>query len=112
MELYNHKSITLDDTTKSLADDAVELARNVHEIRPLPEDVLKTVTMKLLGDRIYNSNAIEGNLLTLRETVAILQAGANVTLRHQREADEVIGMKNAIDRIQPLFKRRGMEFLE
>ena len=43
--------------------------------------VLKTVQQQLLGERGFSSNAIEGNVLTLRQTVLILQTGAIIDQR-------------------------------
>ncbi len=41
--------------------------------RPLNKGILKTLQNYLKTEFIYNSNAIEGNTLTLRETDRILQ---------------------------------------
>ncbi len=57
------------EATKSLMKDLEEIAYRVNEIRPLTGPVLKTVQRQLLGERVFSSNAIEGNTLTLRETL-------------------------------------------
>ncbi len=41
--------------------------------RPLSEGELERLRNDFLVDFIYNSNAIEGNTLTLRETALVLQ---------------------------------------
>ncbi|MSR58985.1 MAG: hypothetical protein EXS05_15295 [Planctomycetaceae bacterium] len=102
MELPNLRSIKLDSVTNAVIVDVDELAHQVNDFRPLPVEVLQSVENKLLGERVYNSNAIEGNTLSLRETISILQAGSVLNVRRKREAQEVLGLKNAIESIQEL----------
>lgn len=102
MDLPELQSITFDDATSQLIADVDELAKKVNELRPLPPDLVQAVQSKLLGERIYNSNAIEGSTVTLRETIGILQAGAALNVRRRRDAQEVLGLKDAIERVQSL----------
>jgi Fic family protein len=48
-------------------------------------------------ENTYNSNAIEGNTLTLRETALILQHGVTINGKHIREHLETIGHKDAFN---------------
>lgn len=48
-------------------------------------------------DNTYNSNAIEGNTLTLRETALILQEGITIAEKPVREHLEVIGHRDAFE---------------
>jgi Fic family protein len=48
-------------------------------------------------ENTYNSNAIEGNTLTLRETALILQQGVTVDGKHIKEHLEAIGHKDAFN---------------
>ncbi len=50
----------------------------------------------------YNSNAIEGNTLTQRETALVLESGITIGGKTLREHLEVIGHKDAIDYIETL----------
>ena len=71
MDIPSPSDISLDQVTQELILDATELARQVNERRPLPSEVIDNIQKELLGERVYNSNAIEGNTLTLRETKSI-----------------------------------------
>jgi len=68
MELPTPADIHLDEVTKTMLTDLAELARQVNEIRPLSPAVLRQVRDELFGERVFSSNAIEGNTLTIRET--------------------------------------------
>ena len=96
------RAVHLDKVTQELIADTHALAAKINDYRPLAADVVKTVQNRLLGERIYNSNAIEGNTLTLRETVGILEVGAVLNVHKKREAQEFLGLKDAIDRAQQL----------
>ena len=50
----------------------------------------------------YNSNAIEGNTLTQRETALVLESGITIGGKTLREHLEVVGHKDAIDYIETL----------
>ena len=73
MELVEPSDVHLDEVTTTMLSDVDELARQVNEIRPLSPEVLRQVKEELFGERVFSSNAIEGNTLTLRETRLILQ---------------------------------------
>jgi Fic family protein len=102
VDFTNIRAVALDKVTQELFADAHSLAAKVHGYRPLPAAVVSAVQSRLLGERIYNSNAIEGNTLTLRETVGILEAGTVLHKRRSREAQEVLGLKDAMDHVQQL----------
>ncbi|MBO0588408.1 Fic family protein [Sporosarcina sp. E16_8] len=63
--------------------------------RPLPTYTLKSLREKLLLEWTYNSNAIEGNTLTLKETKVVLE-GITVGGKTMREHLEVINHRDAI----------------
>jgi Fic family protein len=46
-------------------------------------------------ENTYNSNAIEGNTLTLRETALVLQQGVTIDGKHIKDHLEVIGHRDA-----------------
>ena len=70
--------------------------------RPLPPVVVAELK-KLYDVRLtYNSNAIEGNTLTQRETALVLESGITIGGKTLREHLEVIGHKDAIDYIETL----------
>ncbi len=63
--------------------------------RPLSPNTIKSIRDKLLLDWTYNSNAIEGNTLTLIETKVVLE-GITIGGKSMREHLEVINHKDAI----------------
>lgn len=69
--------------------------RKLDSLRPLPEETVKSIREKLLLDWTYNSNAIEGNTLTLFETKVVLE-GITVGGKTLREHLEVVNHREAI----------------
>jgi Fic family protein len=98
MELFLPDQIVLDDGSRALLDDVEETARRVNEYRPLPKPVVKRIQDNLLGERVYSSNAIEGNTLDLRETVAVLNTG-RIIENKRREAIEARNLGEAARRV-------------
>ena len=106
MDIPSLNDISFDQVTSELIADAKRIAEQVNERRPLPQDVVKNIQKELLGERVYNSNAIEGNTLTLRETKSILEVGSIVDVGRKREATEAINLGKAIAEIQQLVSSR------
>ena len=102
MELPSPSDVALDQVTQELILDATKLAHQVNERRPLPPEVIENIQKELLGERVYNSNAIEGNTLTLRETRSVLQTGGIVDVGRKREATEAINLGKAITEVQKM----------
>lgn len=69
--------------------------------RPLPTYALKSLEEKLLLDWTYNSNAIEGNTLTIQETKVVLE-GITVGGKTMREHLEVINHRDAIHFVEDI----------
>ena len=72
--------------------------------RPLPEYTLKSIRENLLLEWTYNSNAIEGNTLTLLETKVVLE-GITVGGKTLREHLEVINHREAIFYVEDIVKK-------
>lgn len=64
--------------------------------RPLTEGEIERLNEEFLTEYTYNSNAIEGNTLTLRETDMVLR-GLTIDQKSLKEHLEVIGHKEAFD---------------
>jgi Fic family protein len=64
--------------------------------RPLPNIALQKIKEALSIEWTYNSNSIEGNTLTLRETQMVLQDGITVKGKSLREHFEVKNHEKAI----------------
>lgn len=67
--------------------------------RPLNATETKRLRDEFIIENTYNSNAIEGNTLTLRETALILQEGITIAEKPIKEHLEVIGHKDAFEYI-------------
>lgn len=68
---------------------------------PLPEYTVKSIREQLLLEWTYNSNAIEGNTLTLMETKVVLE-GITIGGKTLREHLEVVNHKDAIFYIEDI----------
>ena len=71
-------------------------------LRPLPSAALRRLAERMTVEWIYNSNAIEGSTLTLRETGLILETGLTIGGKSLREHFEVVNHKAAIDYVEEL----------
>lgn len=71
-------------------------------LRPLPTAAVNRLNEQLTLEWIYNSNAIEGNTLTLRETQLILETGLTIGGKSLREHLEVVNHQQAIEYVETL----------
>lgn len=65
--------------------------------RPLPQSALFKIKETLMVEWTYNSNSIEGNTLTLRETQLVLQEGITIKGKSLREHFEAKNHELAIN---------------
>ncbi|MCH7702343.1 MAG: Fic family protein [Planctomycetes bacterium] len=98
MELWLPDQIALDGASAGLLADIADAARTVNEYRPLEASVVRRIRDDLLGDRVYNSNAIEGSSLSFRETVMILETG-EISGGRPREAREARNLGDAVRKV-------------
>lgn len=63
---------------------------------------MKRLREEFIIESSYNSNAIEGNTITLRETVLILKEGMTIAEKLLREHLDIIGFKDAFNYIYEL----------
>lgn len=78
------------------------LSLELRNMRPLNDAEMQRLREEFIVENTFNSNAIEGNTLTLRETAFILQEGITVAGKKVREYLEVIGHKEAFEYIVEL----------
>lgn len=71
------------------------LKNKLRNLRPLNKAELQRLRNEFIIETTYNSNAIEGNTLTLRETALILQEGITIAEKPLRDHLDVIGFKDA-----------------
>jgi Fic family protein len=77
------------------------LKAKLDALRPLPTHTLKTLHDHWVLEWTYNSNAIEGNTLTLKETKVVLE-GITIGGKSIREHFEVINHQEAIAYVEAI----------
>jgi len=82
-----------------------QLYNKLKLMRPLNQAELKRLRDEFMINNTYNSNAIEGNTLTLRETAMILQDGITIAEKPIKEHLEAIGHRDAFEYIESLTKK-------
>ena len=73
--------------------------------RPLTAGEVERLTEEFVVEYTYNSNAIEGNTLTLRETDMVLR-GLTIDQKPLKDHMEAVGHKEAFDFVQDLVKNQ------
>lgn len=71
--------------------------------RPLTEGELERLNEEFTVEYTYNSNAIEGNMLTLRETDLVLR-GLTIDQKPLKDHMEAVGHKEAFDYVRELVR--------
>jgi Fic family protein len=77
------------------------------ELRPLPAAAVRRLNEQLTIEWIYNSNAIEGSTLSLRETQLILEQGVTIGGKSLREHFEVVNHQEAIQLVEALAQQQA-----
>ncbi len=73
--------------------------------RPLTKGEVERLTEEFIIEYTYNSNAIEGNTLTLRETNMVLR-GLTIDRKPLKDHMEAVGHKEAFDFVRDLVKEQ------
>ncbi|NRF95402.1 Fic family protein [Paenibacillus frigoriresistens] len=76
------------------------LKRELDDLRPLPSAAVRNLDEVYRVEWTYNSNAIEGNTLTLLETKLVLEEGLTIGGKKLHEHFEVINHSEAINYVQ------------
>ena len=103
------RSVKLDNTefkfelTDNYFDKVDELNKELNSKRPISKETLKSLKESIKLEWTYNSNGIEGNTLTLRETQVVLE-GITVGGKSLKEHLEVINHEQAILFLDDLIK--------
>ena len=90
---------------KTYFDKVDELNNKLNSKRPFSKETLKSLRNSINIEWTYNSNGIEGNTLTLRETQIVLE-GITVGGKTLREHLEAINHEKAIEYIEDLVKEK------
>ena len=80
--------------------------RELDRHRPLSSSIVLKLEEEFSVAWTYNSNAIEGNTLTLQETEVVLNAGITIGGKTVNEHLEVINHKNGINFVKSLVSRK------
>jgi hypothetical protein len=72
---------------------------------PLPASVVRRVQQEMELSYVFNSNAIEGTIIKLRETQMTLERGLTIEGKSLREHLEVTNHPKAIHYIERITKR-------
>lgn len=85
---------------------AKKLSR-LNSLRPLPKAALESLRKKFEVDMTYNSNAIEGNRLSLRETYFVLEKGMTIGGKPVKDYIEATNHKEAIALLERIARGNG-----
>lgn len=77
-----------------------EKKKKLDQLRPFPQMALEKLHERIVVEWTYNSNAIEGNTLTLKETALILNEGLTISGKSLREHLEAVNHKQAIKELE------------
>lgn len=91
------------DLDENYFDEVDSLKRELDSKRPIPKETLKSLRESINLEWTYNSNGIEGNTLTLRETQVVLE-GITVGGKSIKEHLEAINHEKAILFLDDLVK--------
>lgn len=86
----------------------LEKKKKLDALRPLPQATVRKIQQQMQLEYIYNSNAIEGNTLTLRETQLVLEEGMTVGEKPFREIQEVKNHPEAIEYVQSIASKNKL----
>ncbi len=86
-----------------------EKKKKLDSYRPLPPELIKNLDEWFAVDYTYNSNAIEGNTLTLSETAIVVEKGITIGGKTIREHLEVIDHMKAIEFVKTLARKTKIE---
>jgi len=86
-------------------DRILEKKKRLDSHRPLPPSIVRKIQQQMVIEYVYNSNAIEGNTLKLRETQLILEEGITIQGKSLREHLEVRNHPKAITYVEKITKR-------
>ena len=85
---------------RELRKDLDALRAEIDSARPLSQALVSRIATQLTEDRVHQSNAIEGNTFTRRETGQVLAAGQVIDVGRRRESLEALNLGKAIAGVQ------------
>ncbi len=83
----------------------VKKKKELDALRPLPKSALENLRKQFAIELAYNSNAIEGNTLTLRETKLVIEEGITIKGKPLREHFEAINHQKAFEFLEDIVNK-------
>lgn len=93
------------ESAKGVLSTIIELKNELDSLRPLTPEEVKALNNQFAVEYTYNSNAIEGNTLTLRETDLVLR-GLTIDKKPLKDHFDAVGHKEAFDFVSELVKNK------
>lgn len=93
------------ESAKGVLSAIIELKNELDSLRPLTPEEVKALNNQFAVEYTYNSNAIEGNTLTLRETDLVLR-GLTIDKKPLKDHFDAVGHKEAFDFVSELVKNK------
>ncbi len=93
------KYVMLDSSTAFMLESKLV---KLNKLRPLPSQTVKSLKEKFEVEMTYNSNAIEGNKLTLKETFLVLEKGITIGGRSMKDHMEATNHKEALELLEKI----------
>lgn len=84
-----------------------EKLNKLNKLRPISSTLLKKLRERFEIEMTYNSNAIEGNTLTLKETYWVIQQGITVKGKPLKDHLEATNHKEALDFLYDLIDEKA-----
>lgn len=84
-----------------------EKLKRLSSFRPLPELAVKKIREQFEIEMTYNSNAIEGNSLTLKETYLVINEGITIKGKSLKDHLEAKNHKEALDYLYELIAKEN-----
>jgi excisionase family DNA binding protein len=81
--------------------------KELDALRPLPKGALGKLRKQFAIELAYNSNAIEGNTLTLKETQMVIEEGITIKGKPLREHFEAINHQKAFELLESQVKKKA-----
>ena len=80
--------------------------RELDTLRPFSPEIMRKLREQFTTEWTYNSNAIEGNTLTLRETELVINRGITIGNKSLSEHFEALNHKEGIQYVYDVVKKK------
>ena len=92
---------------KRVHERVLDKKKKLDKLRPLPSSLVGRLKKQMMIEYTYNSNAIEGNTLTLRETQLVIEEGITVGGKSIAETLEAKNHPEAIEFVEKLVEAKN-----